>query len=569
MDRKHAIKKFFRIMEQDPTQAWANHLNYLQTSLLNFSDKETEFNANMVYDMYTELNRFEDSEGRPLRNLMDTMRVYEKRASTFTESQRDHFVHSVNVFLLGIQIYMGSREFRRIFVDSDPETTFGNPHERFLFVWGHAALFHDIGYPIEIASNQAKAFARTIEGIGNVGNGRDSNVSLFVWNFDSISKVPAETWLGEGGTIDLIEVLAGRISDRTGTDPGKTREVISGYVGIMRDARFVDHGFYSALILMRSMVASMQAAGYTSTRFDDEIVESAAAILLHNMYRGVFTSDRYDFGCPPMDVRAFPVAFLLILCDELQDWNRKKYGIRTKDAVYPDNSRASLDDGVFIINYHTADSAMCSTFVGDKIALLRKLLDLDGLFTDFRVTCSCDRSADLLMASLEDAVGEDFPRPMMERMEEIAKAIHADYNRRRRMENPDEPLEYPTWEGLPQDLKYSNMSQAISIPDKLNAIGCHIGAEGQGTAVSSFTPEETLMMAMMEHDRWRAERESNGWIWGPQKDVENRISPYIADWDKIPESIQKYDIEAVENIIPLLDGIGLKVLRNERGPQMG
>ena len=65
MDRKHAIKKFFRIMEQDPTQAWANHLNYLQTSLLNFSDKETEFNANMVYDMYTELNRFEDSEGRP------------------------------------------------------------------------------------------------------------------------------------------------------------------------------------------------------------------------------------------------------------------------------------------------------------------------------------------------------------------------------------------------------------------------------------------------------------------------------------------------------------------------
>ena len=58
MDRKHAIKNFFRIMEQEPTEAWTKHLNYLQTSLLNFSEKETEFNANMVYDMYTELNRF-------------------------------------------------------------------------------------------------------------------------------------------------------------------------------------------------------------------------------------------------------------------------------------------------------------------------------------------------------------------------------------------------------------------------------------------------------------------------------------------------------------------------------
>lgn len=563
MDRKHAIKNFFRIMEQEPTEAWTKHLNYLQTSLLNFSEKETEFNANMVYDMYTELNRFEDTEGRPLRNLMDTMKVYEKRASTFTESQRDHFVHSVNVFLLGLQIYMGSKEFRKIFEESDPETTFSNPHERFLFVWGHAALFHDIGYPIEIASNQAKAFARTIEGIGSTGPDRSTNVSLFVWNFDAISNVPAEAWVGAGENIDLVGVLARRISERIGTDPDEVRELISGYVATMRDARFVDHGFYSAMILLRSMATSMQAAGYTSTRFDDEIVEAAAAILLHNMYRSVFTSNRYAFNCKPMDVRWFPVAFLLILCDELQDWNRKKYGIKTKDAVYPDNSRASLDNGVFTINYYTADSATCSTFVGDKVALLGTLLNLKSIFDDFRVTCSCDRSADLLMASLEDAVGEDFPRPMMERMEEIAKAIHADYNRRRRMENPDEPLEYPTWDGLPQDLKYSNMSQAIAIPDKLNAIGCHIGEPGQGTEVDSFTPEETLLMAMMEHDRWRAERESNGWIWGPQKDVERRISPYIADWDRISKDIQKYDIEAVENIIPLLDHIGLKVLRNE------
>ena len=106
MDRRRAIKNFFRTMEQDSTEAWSKHLDYLQTALLNFSDNEVEFNANMVYDMYTELNRFEDSDGKPLRNLMDTMKVYEKRASTFTESQRDHFVHSVSPYFLYVIIYL-------------------------------------------------------------------------------------------------------------------------------------------------------------------------------------------------------------------------------------------------------------------------------------------------------------------------------------------------------------------------------------------------------------------------------------------------------------------------------
>ena len=566
MDRKKAIKNFFRIMEQDDTEAITKHLNYLQTSLLNFSDKEVEFNANMVYDMYTELNRFEDVDGKPLRNLMDTMKVYEKRASTFTESQRDHFVHSVNVFLLGLQIYMGSKRFREAFASFNPDNTFGNIHERFLFVWGHAALFHDIGYPIEIASNQAKAFARTIEAIGNCHSDRGTSVSVFVWNFDRIAHVSADIWMGEGQTLDLVDSLARRVSERIGVDYKEAHDIISGYVATMRDARFVDHGFYSAMILLRSMASSMQAAGHSRNRFDNEVVEAAAAILLHNMYRGVFTSDRYPFKCRPMDARSAPVAYLLILCDELQDWNRRKYGIRNKDVVYPDNSRASLNGDVLTINYHTTNDIICSTFVGDKISLLRTLLDLDGLFSDVRITCSCDRSADMLMAALEENVGEDFPRPMMDKMEELAMEIHADYNRKRRQEKPDEPLEYPTWDGLPQDLKYSNMMQAISIPDKLNAIGCHIGNSSDGQVVTVFTPEETLTMAIMEHDRWRAERESNGWIWGPIKDVDNRISPYIADWDIIPEDIQKYDVEAVENIIPLLDRLGLKVLRNERCP---
>lgn len=559
MDRRDAIKEFFRTMQQSSTEALPEHLYYLRKSMLDFDSNESKENAEGVYLWFTELNRFEDKDGKPLINLMDTMKAYEERSSTFTESQRDHYVHSVNVFLLGMQIYMSSGRFRDAF--SKGESTFENSHERFLYTWGHAALFHDIGYPVEIALNQAKAFTRTIARIGPSDDSKRVDASLFVHEFELISEIPSAAW-GDG-CLDLFSLMSDRVSSRLSLDGDKVYGTVSGFVGTMRDGCFIDHGYYSALILLRSMAVSMQNAGLPEDRFSDEIVEAASAILLHNFYRGVFTSDRYDYRCGPMKVSAFPLAFLLILCDELQDWNRERYGVRTRTSIFPENSRVSIRDDVMTINYRTTSTNMCPPFVDDKKVLLRKLLDLGSVFEDLRMTCSCDRSADILMASIEDRAGSEFPRPMLQNMIDLAKEIHNDYNRKRRMEHPDEPLEYPTWEGLPQDLKYSNIMQALNIPDKVRAIGCHIGQASDGIVVDQFSDEEVLLMAIMEHDRWRAERESNGWIWGPEKDVERRISPYIADWDQIPEDIQRYDIEAVENIIPLLDRVGLKVLRDE------
>lgn len=562
MDRKVAIRHFFKHLEQNLTESESEYLHYLQSSMEAFSKSECVSNAQGVYSMFTGLFRLENSQGDPLVSLMDTMKTYEEKASVMTESQRDHYVHSVNVFLLGIYIYASSDKFREAFRSSGEQSTFENVDERFLYVWGHAALFHDIGYPMEIAFNQAKMFTRSIAGIGR--SKKRADVSMFVTDFDVISRLSAVKWGGEGYELDLFSPIADFVSVRLGIDRNSVYDVVSRYNGVMRDGRFVDHGYYSSLILMRSLATSMQLAGKTKDRFDSEVVEAASAILLHNFYRRVFTdAERYGFGCGPMSLNSFPMAFLLILCDELQEWNRRKYGIMNKSSIYPDNSRVNIGRGVLTINYRTVDQEVCSTFASDKLALLRSLLDLDGMFDDVKITCSCDRSADMLLSSIEDRIPKEYPRPMLRNIELLAREIHSNYNRKRLIEKPEEPLEYPTWDSLPQDLRYSNIMQAMDIPEKLAAIGCHVGMKDEGVEVESFNPTEVLMMAKLEHRRWREERESNGWIWGPQKDVENRISPYIAEWDEIPVDIQKYDIEAVENIIPLLNSIGLRVLRDE------
>ncbi len=163
-----------------------------------------------------------------------------------------------------------------------------------------------------------------------------------------------------------------------------------------------------------------------------------------------------------------------------------------------------------------------------------------------------------------ESVTEDFSGyPKEEDIEKTAQAIHSYYNRNRLAEFPDRPPEYPTWENLPQDLKHSNIMQAKDIPRKLSMIKCHVEKD-DGSGLKSFTSEEEIFLGKTEHKRWVEERISNGWKYGSEKDTEDRISPYIAEWDEIPESIQLYDIEAVRNIIPLLKLSGLMVVRNDR-----
>lgn len=155
------------------------------------------------------------------------------------------------------------------------------------------------------------------------------------------------------------------------------------------------------------------------------------------------------------------------------------------------------------------------------------------------------------------------PEPMIDNILKMAKMIHEDYNRNRLREHPDKPLEYPAWDDLPSDLKYSNIRQAQKIPEKLALIDCYIGGD-DADAVTSFTEEEVEIMSIKEHDLWVEERESNGWVYAPVKNVERKESPYIAPWEQIPESIKEYDREPTRNIIRLVNAVGLNVCRHPR-----
>jgi hypothetical protein len=147
--------------------------------------------------------------------------------------------------------------------------------------------------------------------------------------------------------------------------------------------------------------------------------------------------------------------------------------------------------------------------------------------------------------------------------ETIAKAIHEKFRADHKERDPNDPSIQP-WENLREDFKESNRQQADDIPAKLKAIGCDFrSVEGRNPELITFTPAEAEDMAKLEHDRWNTERFRQGWTYGPEKpgNKEKKISPWLVEWEKLPEKIKDYDHDAVKAIPGLLAGLGFEIYR--------
>jgi hypothetical protein len=112
------------------------------------------------------------------------------------------------------------------------------------------------------------------------------------------------------------------------------------------------------------------------------------------------------------------------------------------------------------------------------------------------------------------------------------------------------------WEKLREDLRESNRQQADDIAAKLRRIDCAmLPVADRGPRPFTFTDEEVEIMAEMEHARWIRERRLAGWVYGPERDPDHKITPYLVRYAELPsepEDVKEWDREAVRAIPELL-----------------
>jgi len=169
-----------------------------------------------------------------------------------------------------------------------------------------------------------------------------------------------------------------------------------------------------------------------------------------------------------------------------------------------------------------------------------------------QIDLCCDAS--IFMSSIRRETNKNRHRDV------LAKAIHEDF----RKNNPGSKTDMP-WEELSEHFRDSNREQADSYGEYLERVDCFYDTTDElyFDKVTEFSNEEIEKIAKKCHEVYVDGKIKAGYRWGPERDdnANPPTNPTLLSWWKLPEDEKEKDRVIARNIIPLLNGVGIKVYR--------
>lgn len=217
---------------------------------------------------------------------------------------RDHVVHAINTFLVGVYV------LEKVNFPPFQGTRFDYP-----FMWKLCGPTHDLGYPIEIAHNVRKSYVDKMNDI--LGRLKSPSPKLEPETYPKNLEKLCGNWNGH-------EIIQERLTEwALGID-------VKDYYDWLQKKNKTDHGVIGALSQLKVIEAMYYRVNpqrkhedifqydlnFNQRNFDLDIVSACAALFIHNIdltYGGFRNRIRLDLS---------PLAFLLFLCDTFQEWDR-------------------------------------------------------------------------------------------------------------------------------------------------------------------------------------------------------------------------------------------------------
>lgn len=510
----------------------------LERELEAFIDSGVAEDAYTVYYCYLEM--FMGTYGRS-NKMIELLSEFESNASSLLMKHRDHYSHSVYVFALGLAIYETSDRFREAFQRFYGFRPGEQEHEAaafFLEYWGLTALFHDIGYPFEIPFEQVLAYFE-VDGmardqgcpylayhnltyLSRLDEGAaDHFARLFGKRFSSVEDLLAfGIHRRLGAAYGVTEAYLKRVIRKKPTDPDK-----NGY--------FMDHAYFSATRLYQELAEERGAAALTAAHLD-----ALTAILLHNSlfkFAVAFYKDEQKHK-PPLKAEQHPLAYLLMLCDELQCWDRTAYGRNSRGELHPMGAEFDFDRGMIhalycfdaeesekIGAYEAAYRAWEQGGRAGKPPRLKAYSDMAE--KEQRFCTDIEKIVDLseyplsvttfLRAADRKAKHTYLSGSSFLHMYDFAVALNGRYRYTDREDQVSAEELTQAFDRMSLEYKLSNINQAKSFARYLNAIGCfYTDRPVDYEMLRAFSPEQIDVFAPMEHARWVREHRARGWTGG-------------------------------------------------------
>ncbi len=159
----------------------------------------------------------------------------------------------------------------------------------------------------------------------------------------------------------------------------------------MRKNSFIDHGYYSSLIVMKWYHNLIKITQWNPAYFYYPIVDIASAILLHNYYKNCLMKPPVKLGKHKVDQH--PISYLLILCDELQDWYREGYGVLDCSKAMPIDFKINISENELKINYEFNYEGDYNKYNIDRYNAINNVLEISDIFENGIFITSSDNFA--------------------------------------------------------------------------------------------------------------------------------------------------------------------------------
>ncbi len=146
----------------------------------------------------------------------------------------------------------------------------------------------------------------------------------------------------------------------------------------------------------------------------------------------------------------------------------------------------------------------------------------------------------------------------------IAKLTHFHYLAKSAGERIewDDPVAADTaWENLREEDRQQNLSQARSIPKKLELVGLEVADKSYDQRIR-LTQAEIEILAADEHQRWMAVKANQGYRYGKTRsDIPPRRHPDLRSYESLEDKTKEFDRRIARMLPTWLHRVGLGVRR--------